>query len=91
MAGFKAGGYDATSSAGVNLVPILKTHEGEKEHIPFLLQTVSFTPEADCHITINGGTQITIVANQVYSNDEVKINNFTVIEGSINYNLVYNY
>jgi hypothetical protein len=77
----------------------IKTSTSNQEIIPsppsawnqeYKLYKFSFSNQQDCHVSINGGNQIFLPANQGFECDETDapIYSFIIIESGISYNFL---
>ena len=84
-----AGGYADTSETNEDIIPLIKTSEGRGTDSVFVLQEISFLPDVDCNIKINGGSSIFVPAGTSYSTT-VRIESLTIVE-AVAYKIAFNY
>jgi len=84
-----AGGYADTSETNEDIVPLIKTNEGRSTDTVFVLQEISFLPDSDCNIKINGGSSIFVPASTSYSTT-IRIESLVVVE-AVAYKIAFNY
>ena len=92
--GYTAGGYTATTSGtDTDLFPLVKAQEEAISRFRKVrtIKEFSFMPTADCTIKINDGSVIPVTSATGYSNENVNVYKFVVVETAITFNFAFNY
>ena len=95
---YQIGSVAGTYSANQNLVATARAAEADafpnmfpNEQTALLIKKFSITVSKDCKMSVNGGTKISLTANEIYTADYVCAHSITIDTAAVDYVLNYGY
>lgn len=85
------GGSTGVSVANTDIVPALKTAEGLGVNTPFVIYKIGIFVDINCNISVNNGTAIPLIANQIFNSDSIMITSLKFLNSGINFKITYGY